>query len=181
MTKMTDLIKFLDNNGKSDVYTGGSIHIIYHYLEMIGSTATLTPSGQHSHNLGSSSYTKNETDGFPQERRRIGNPQRGENIVPHKLTIRVNPNRGKQRGITERESPGIANSKGNPSGRQMELVPMCPRENSNKDPGWHQKEIIPRHQRKQRGIPKKEYLGIFTPKYDPSWHQKDINSEVPEG
>ena len=32
--KMTDLITFLNNNGKSDVYTGGDIHRIYHYLEL---------------------------------------------------------------------------------------------------------------------------------------------------
>ena len=36
---MTDLITFLDNNGKSTVYTGGDIHGIYSYLDMIGSTA----------------------------------------------------------------------------------------------------------------------------------------------
>ena len=30
--KMIDLITFLDNNIKSDVYTGGGINVIYHYL-----------------------------------------------------------------------------------------------------------------------------------------------------
>ena len=30
--KMTDLIKFLDNKGKSSVYTGGNIHGLYRYL-----------------------------------------------------------------------------------------------------------------------------------------------------
>ena len=30
--KMIDLITFLDNNIKSDVYTGGEINVIYHYL-----------------------------------------------------------------------------------------------------------------------------------------------------
>ena len=34
--KMTDLIIFLDNNGKSAFYTGGYIHGICRYLEMIG-------------------------------------------------------------------------------------------------------------------------------------------------
>ena len=29
---MTDIITFLDNNGKSAVYTGGDIHGIYRYL-----------------------------------------------------------------------------------------------------------------------------------------------------
>ena len=33
--KMTDLITFLDKNGKYAVYTGGEIHVIYRYLEMI--------------------------------------------------------------------------------------------------------------------------------------------------
>ena len=52
--KMTYLIKFLDNNGKYDVYTGGNIDVIYCYLEMIGSPTTLTTSGQCSHNFGPS-------------------------------------------------------------------------------------------------------------------------------
>ena len=102
-------------------------------------------------------------------------------MVPRKQTIRVNPNGGKQGGIPEKESPGIANNKSDPNGRQKELVPRRPRENSNEDPSGRQKEVIPRHQQKQRGIPEKESPGIFTPKYDPSWRQKEINSEVPEG
>ena len=44
--KMTDLITFLDNNGKYAVYTGGEIHEIYRYLEMNGAPTTLTTSGQ---------------------------------------------------------------------------------------------------------------------------------------
>ena len=63
----------------------------------------------------------------------------------------------------------------------MELIPRCQQDNSNKDPSWRQKELIPRRQRKQRGIPEKESLGIFIPKWDPSWRQKEINYEVPEG
>ena len=63
----------------------------------------------------------------------------------------------------------------------MELVPRRPQENSNKDPSGRQKEVIPMHQWKQRGIPEKESLGIFTTKYNPSGHQKEINSEVREG
>ena len=43
--KMTDLITFIDNNRKSDIYTGGDIHGIYRYLEMIGPPTTLTNSG----------------------------------------------------------------------------------------------------------------------------------------
>ena len=108
-------------------------------------------------------------------------PPTGENVVPREQTIRVNPNRVKQGGIPEKESPGIVNPKGDPSGRQTELVPRCPHENSNEDLSWRKKELIPRHQRKRRGIPEKESPGIFTPKYNPSWRQKEINSKVPEG
>ena len=49
-------------------------------------------------------------------------------------TIKVNPNGGKQGGIPEKESPGIANNKSDPNGRQTELVPRRPRGNFNKDP-----------------------------------------------
>ena len=108
-------------------------------------------------------------------------PPTGENVVTRERIIRVNSNGGKQGGIHEKEYPGIANPKGDPSGRQMELVTRFPQENSNEDPSWRQKELIPRHQRKRRGIPDKESPGIFSPKYDPSWRQKEINSEVPEG
>ena len=40
--KMIDIITFLENNGKSDVYTGGDIHGIYRYIYMIGYPTTLT-------------------------------------------------------------------------------------------------------------------------------------------
>ena len=49
--KMTDIIIFLDNNRKHDVYTGVHIHGIYCYLEMIGAQTTLTSSGQRSHHF----------------------------------------------------------------------------------------------------------------------------------
>ena len=42
---MTDLITFLDNNGKLSIYIGRNIHGLYHYLEIIGSPTTLTTSG----------------------------------------------------------------------------------------------------------------------------------------
>ena len=71
----------------------------------------------------------------------------GKYLVPHERIIRVNPNGGKQGGIPEKESPGIANPKGYPSWRQTELIPKCQRENSNEDPSWRQKELIPRCQR----------------------------------
>ena len=45
-TNKTELITFLDKNGKSDVYTGGYIHGIYRYQEMIGAPTTLSTSGQ---------------------------------------------------------------------------------------------------------------------------------------
>ena len=38
--KMTDLITFIDKNGKSADYDGGDIHVIYRYLEMIGAPTT---------------------------------------------------------------------------------------------------------------------------------------------
>ena len=100
----------------------------------------------------------------------------GENVVPHERISRVNPNGEDQGGIHEKESPGIANLKGDPSWRQTELTPMYPRENSNKSPSWSQEELVPRRQRKRRGIPEREYLEIFTPKEDPSWRQKEIDS-----
>ena len=49
-------------------------------------------------------------------------------------TIKVNPIGGKQGGIPEKESPGIANNKSDPNGRQKELVPRHLRGNSNKNP-----------------------------------------------
>ena len=108
-------------------------------------------------------------------------PPTGETVVLCEQKTRVNSNWGKQGGITKKGSLGIANPKGDLSGRQTKLVPRCPQENSNKDPSRCLKELIPRHQRKRRGIPKKEYLGIITPKYDLSGRQKEIISEVPEG
>ena len=56
--KMTDLIAFLDKNGKSAVYEGGDIHGIYHYLEMIGAPTTFNNSGHHSHHFDPS-YSSN--------------------------------------------------------------------------------------------------------------------------
>ena len=57
---MTDLITFLDNNGKSDVYRVGDIHGIYRYLEMIETPTTLTTSGHRSNHFGSSSSRNND-------------------------------------------------------------------------------------------------------------------------
>ena len=44
-------------------------------------------------------------------------PPTGENVVPCKRTIKVNPNGGKQGGIPEKEYPGIANPKSDPNRR----------------------------------------------------------------
>ena len=58
---MTYLITFLENNRKSSVYTGGEIHGIYRYLDMIGDPTKLTTSGQRSNHFGPSSPRKNYT------------------------------------------------------------------------------------------------------------------------
>ena len=59
--KMTDLVTFLVSKGKSAVYIGGNIHVIYRYLEMVGVPTTLTTSGRCSHHFGSSASIKNDT------------------------------------------------------------------------------------------------------------------------
>ena len=58
---MKYLIKFIDNKIKYDVYTGGNIHEIYSYLEMIGYTTTLTTSGHRFHHFGPLSSINNDT------------------------------------------------------------------------------------------------------------------------
>ena len=58
---MTDIITFLDDNGKSSVYKGGDIHGIYRYLEIIGAPTTLlNTSGQRSHYFGPSYSINND-------------------------------------------------------------------------------------------------------------------------
>ena len=59
--KITYLITFLDNNRKSDFYTGGNIHGIYRYLDIIVAPTTLTTSCQLSHHFGPSYSIKNYT------------------------------------------------------------------------------------------------------------------------
>ena len=44
-TKRTDLITFLNNNGKYAVYTRVNIHGLYNYLKNIRFPTTLTTSG----------------------------------------------------------------------------------------------------------------------------------------
>ena len=58
--KMTDIIIFLYKNGKYAVYTGGDIHGIYRYLEIIGAPTTLTTSGHRYHHFGPSYYSNND-------------------------------------------------------------------------------------------------------------------------
>ena len=58
---MTDIIKFLENKGKLYVYTRVNIHVLYRYIEIIGSPKTLTTSDQRSHNFGPSSTINNDT------------------------------------------------------------------------------------------------------------------------
>ena len=58
---MKDLVTFLYNNGKSDVYIGGDIHGIYLYLEMIGAPTTLTTSVQRSRHFILSYYSNNNS------------------------------------------------------------------------------------------------------------------------
>ena len=58
--KMTDLINFIDKNGKSAVYDGEDIHDIYRYIEMIGAPTKFTNSGHRYHHFGPSSSGKND-------------------------------------------------------------------------------------------------------------------------
>ena len=58
---MTYLITFLGKDVKYAVYTGGDIHGIYIYIEMIVSPTTFTTSGQRYHNFSPSSSINNDT------------------------------------------------------------------------------------------------------------------------
>ena len=62
LPKMTDLIIFIDNNRKYDVYIEVNIHGIYHYLEIIGPPTTFTNSGHGSHNFDPSSSINNDAE-----------------------------------------------------------------------------------------------------------------------
>ena len=90
----------------------------------------------------------------PKERIRTVNLLQGKlNFLANK-TIKVNPNGGKQGGIPEKESLGIANPKSNPNGLQTKLVPR----RRGKIPTRISAEVIPMYQQKQRGIPKENLL-----------------------
>ena len=111
-------------------------------------------------------------DVVPQERRRTVNSLRGKTEFLANETIKVNPNKGKQGGMTKKESLGIANKKSNPNERQTQLVPRRPRVNSNKDLSGSNCEVRAEPKRN----PRRESPLIFTPKYNPSGHQKEMNS-----
>ena len=64
---------------------------------------------------------------FPKKGEEYKTPT-GKNLVPRERTIRVNPNRKKQEGIPDKESPAIENLEVNLNGRQTELVLGCPQE-----------------------------------------------------
>ena len=57
---MIDLITFLDNNVRLAIYTGGNIHELYRYLEIIGDPTNLTSSVQCYHHFCTSSSTNND-------------------------------------------------------------------------------------------------------------------------
>ena len=113
-----------------------------------------------------------QKDVVPQERRRTVNPQRGKMEFLANEKIKVNPNRGKQGGIPEKEYPGIANPKSDQNRRQTKLVPRCPRGNSNEYPSGSNSEVPAKAKRN----PRREPPLSFTPKYNPGGHQKEINS-----
>ena len=60
-TKMTDIITFLDNNGKYSVLKGVNFHGLYRYLEMIGAQTTFTTPVWRSYHFGHSYYINNYT------------------------------------------------------------------------------------------------------------------------
>ena len=86
----------------------------------------------------------------PPGREKNSKPPTGEILVPHEQTIKLKPNGVKQGGTPEAKSPGIANPKGDPNGRQTELVPRRPRENSNEDPSISNSEAPEKPERNPR-------------------------------
>ena len=77
----------------------------------------------------------------------------GENVVPRERKIKVNPNRGNQGGIPKKESLGIANPKGDPNGRQTELVTGRLRKHFKEDPSGSNSEAPAKAKRNtQKGI-----------------------------
>ena len=106
--------------------------------------------------------------GVPQERRRTVNPLRGKTEFLANEKFKVNPNRGKQGGIPEKESPGIANNKSNPNGRQKELVPRCPQGNSNNNPSGSNSAVPA----KAKDNPRREYPFKFYAQVRSEWAPK---------
>ena len=83
-------------------------------------------------------------------------------------TIKVNPNRVKQGGIPKKEYLGIANNKSDPNGCQKELVPRCPRGNSNKNPRGSTSAVPA----KAKGNPRRESPFEFYSQVRSEWAPK---------
>ena len=116
-------------------------------------------------------------DGVTQERRRKVNHLRKETEFLENKTIKVNPNGGKKGGIPEKESPGIANNKSVPNGRQKELVPRRLRGNPNKNPSGSNSAVPS----KAKGNPRRESQSEST-KGIPIWIYAQVRSErTPKG
>ena len=81
--------------------------------------------------LGPSSSPRKEKNSKP--------PTREMEFLANEI-IKVNPNGGKQGGIPEKESPGIANPKSDPNRHQTKLVRRRLRGNSNEDPSGSNSE-----------------------------------------
>ena len=106
--------------------------------------------------------------GVPRERRRTVNPLRGKTKFLANETIKVNPNEGKQGGISKKESPGIANNKSDPNGRQKELFPRRMRGNSNKNPSGSNSAVP----EKAKGNPRRESPFEFYAQVRSEWALK---------
>ena len=63
-------------------------------------------------------------DGVPQDRRITVNPLRGKTEFLANKLLRLTPNRGKQGGIPEKESPRIANNESDPNGDSSLFSPI---------------------------------------------------------
>ena len=59
---MTNLIILLKNNRNMSVYTGGDIHGLYSYIEIIVSPTILTTSDHFYHHFSPSSSTNNDIE-----------------------------------------------------------------------------------------------------------------------
>ena len=90
-------------------------------------------------------------------------PLTGVNVVPRERISRVNPNRGKQEGIPKKESPLIANPKGDPSWCQTELIPRCPQKHFQQNLELAPKGINSKAPEKANRNPREGTSGDFHP------------------